>query len=140
MISLFLFFRIQSICARTRPYFFRWCLFWTHRTYLWSRRMYKRYRWAGVYVFSFWVLCWTVFLDWFQCLKYQVDYAWFVLVHLEYCFFLFEFRGIWHWIKVLTKHTWYTNGIYSRAGRLKKIVSVWVGLDAFFRADSEYHI
>ena len=27
-----------------------------------------------------------------------------------------------------------------RAGRLKKIVSAWVGLDAVFRADSEYHI
>ena len=30
--------------------------------------------------------------------------------------------------------------IRSRAGRLKKIVSAWVGLDAVFRADSEYHI
>ena len=28
----------------------------------------------------------------------------------------------------------------NRAGRLKKIVSAWVGLDAVFRADSEYHI
>ena len=32
------------------------------------------------------------------------------------------------------------NALYSRAGRLKKIVSAWVGLDAVFRADSEYHI
>ena len=33
-----------------------------------------------------------------------------------------------------------TERLWSKAGRLKKIVSAWVGLDAVFCADSEYHI